>query len=66
MSKSFFYITSQGARRLAGKSFNFAKTQGLELPTGAILKYSIQVGWYVQSCHYSRNDIEPYRKYQCR
>lgn len=64
MSKSFFYISAQGARAIAGASYFYAKVSELTLETGAKLKYSAQAGWYVQSLHYSREDIEPYRKYE--
>lgn len=66
MSQSFFYISAQGSRAIAGANFKFAKASELTLETGAKLKYSAQAGWYVQSFHYSREDIEPYRKYERR
>lgn len=64
---SFFYITPQGARRLAGSSINYRYVKNgfeLLLPTCAKLRYSISANrFYVQSFDVARNDIKPFWKY---
>lgn len=63
--ESFFYISRQGAKALAKNLYKYAKTQGLNLPTGAKLRYTVQLDrWYVQSFHYAREDIAPFLKYK--